>query len=648
MKLRRLLLPTLLLGFGPAGACSCDEDTIIAEPIGTCEPDATCPQGYTYRLGECRVARCADDNDCCPGQRCSVAAGLCVDQLIACSDDAECGEVPGRACIEFRGGQFCGFPNADRKVNEAGTQACSTDADCAAGANCVGQRCLVAAPCEGGCEGGEVCDVDTNTCFALDTCEVQCAEGQMRVVADPDTMSGEQCCLVECACATLPAVAEGQFGWHASIAADAQSVFVSAYDAQYGDLVVAEFDPSGAPIGLDYVDGFPTDGPLVGNPNGRRNGRILPGPDVGEYTSIVRSNGGDLHVAYYDRDGGQLKYARRSNGLWSTHVVDDSGDVGRFTSIALDLAGKPRIAYMAVEVPGPMGPQSGLRYAAASSPTPGAASDWAVTDVERVNVPPPVCGGGCDRNQACVDLGGGPVCTAESTTCPVECDTDEACVANAGGSQCAVEIPTVALDDLPPGTGLFASLLIQSDGQVRIAFYDRLLGRLRLATGRDGNFTVETLDGGDPETDVGAHVSLARAADGRLGLAYMDFGTDDLVYLEPGIGLREIIDDGVSPPDLRMVGADASLVFDPSDAPAVAYQDGSNLDLMYARRVGDTWRTEILRGGAAPGQTMGAAAGFYASQARVDGAAFVCSVAVGFDEASNLQLELSVDRTTLD
>src|SRR5690349_10839178 len=113
MRFRRthLALGSLLL-MTTVAACSCDGDKLLQHNAGVCEPSFKCQAGFEYRLGECRAARCTADGDCCPGQKCNVAAGFCADQFVACSDDSQCTEVPGQACIDFRGGKFCGYPNA--------------------------------------------------------------------------------------------------------------------------------------------------------------------------------------------------------------------------------------------------------------------------------------------------------------------------------------------------------------------------------------------------------------------------------------------------------------------------------------------------------------------------------------------------------
>src|SRR5689334_1556745 len=91
----------LLLVLLAVSACNCDEDPLTQRTPGSCEPEYDCPMGFEYRLGDCRASRCQIDSDCCPGQKCNAAAGFCADQFIACTDNAQCTEIPGQECIDF-------------------------------------------------------------------------------------------------------------------------------------------------------------------------------------------------------------------------------------------------------------------------------------------------------------------------------------------------------------------------------------------------------------------------------------------------------------------------------------------------------------------------------------------------------------------
>lgn len=66
--------------------------------------------------------------------------------------------------------------------------------------------------------------------------------------------------------------------------------------------------------------------------------------DVGVYSSLAFS--GPLPcISYYDRAEGNLKYAQWNGSAWVTEVVDAAGDVGLFTSLKIAPDGRPAISY---------------------------------------------------------------------------------------------------------------------------------------------------------------------------------------------------------------------------------------------------------------------------------------------------------------
>ncbi len=89
-------------------------------------------------------------------------------------------------------------------------------------------------------------------------------------------------------------------------------------------------------------------------------------------TSIVIKPDREPAIAYYNDTAADLELAERSGGLWSISVVDSTGSVGRFPSLALDAAGDLHVAYYQ-----PLSPDVGvIRYARRTS---GA---WAIADVD--------------------------------------------------------------------------------------------------------------------------------------------------------------------------------------------------------------------------------------------------------------------------
>lgn len=67
--------------------------------------------------------------------------------------------------------------------------------------------------------------------------------------------------------------------------------------------------------------------------------------NVGQYTSLAVDAANQVHVSYYDVSQGNLKYALHNGAIWSKEVVDSAGDTGIGTSLGLFPNGQPAIAY---------------------------------------------------------------------------------------------------------------------------------------------------------------------------------------------------------------------------------------------------------------------------------------------------------------
>jgi hypothetical protein len=50
-------------------------------------------------------------------------------------------------------------------------------------------------------------------------------------------------------------------------------------------------------------------------------------------------------ISYYDATNSALKYAHYNGQTWQIDVVDNSGNVGQYTSLALNEEGNPYISY---------------------------------------------------------------------------------------------------------------------------------------------------------------------------------------------------------------------------------------------------------------------------------------------------------------
>lgn len=656
--------------------CSCGgSDTIVPLQSWSCEEegrrptseDLPCPNGDRFVNGVCAAVRCdaGGAGNCCPGSICT-GGGECqipTSRLTDCTSDAQCEQ--GQKCLERprikAESKTCGYPPTD------------AEGACPDGGQPFNQRCVDKTPCDGGCDAGQVCNIDLNRCEAPPAgaagCNAACGANELLVFADPDNMLFDQCCAVSCACLPTPSLTPGAWGRFSDLAVTSTEVLVSGYDTIYGDLVMGRFTTdTGEELGVDYIDGVPSAGPVVANPAGPRGGRTEPGPDVGQYTSLALSSGSP-RITYYDVDAGALRYAEYTGTSWQTSLIDDgrdgdgedTGDVGRFSSLVIDANGIAHVVYYAHRVDVSGAAVTGPIYARAKSAAPGGYDDWERVFVEAVDS----CNGACSESQACVLGAAGPTCMTTRTDCDPGCGCDEDCVDlsgsatckprrpaallepcdghcatgticvsdggagtvcaskrdgqcsgcqsgelcvddGAGGAACRRETPYSLITGLPEGVGLFASLVLHN-GIPTVAYYDRLH---RLVRGAVGNF-----DGGaalgsfaslpvvcDADDDVGQHVTMAASA-GTLHIVYQAGDGSMLMHYSGDdlfTGATEILDDGLRDGGgIHLVGGHASIAFGSGGKMYVAYADQTDNDLVLAYESTSGWkRTVVLSDGA--------------------------------------------------
>lgn len=426
--------------------------------------------------------KCDAAADCCPAQVCKTQGHYCFDNYTPCTKDSEC-PSSGEVCKEI--GVFS-------KSLGCTWNKCDASNTCAPNTTCFNHYCVGAPPCNGGCTSpaNPVCVTATNLCTPApkdSTCAQTCPTGKILVLQNPDNIFDTCVPGTEtCECDSLPPLRVNDVSRHSSIAAFGQNLFISAYDGEHGDLVLHTFDKNDLtkPTKTEWLDGLPAScAHIGGDVNGPRGGCTDPGPNVGMYTSIAASPTGDLYIAYYDVDDGDLKFTARYGGPaapWTTPMTIDgstpsgsapsNGDVGMYASIALDKAGHPAIAYFRRGSYDPVagtetGPSTGLLYAYATRAQPLTKDDWKVVgDVDALDRPPPPCNDACSSTQYCIvdpNAVGGQRCADKSSACASACTGNQACVADSDANHspvCRATLADEALAELPRGVGLMPQL----------------------------------------------------------------------------------------------------------------------------------------------------------------------------------------------
>lgn len=605
---------------------------------------------------------CTTEADCCPGQTCPADRKKCFDKFIGCQTDSECGDRGDRVCEVYT--------DTYGTSSRCRFRQCGALGDCPEGQSCFQGECMADLPCQGVCPPGKGCVATIDRCqdYSMPTdrpqaaCPVTCNAGFIATFNDARNI-WDSCNLpaVQCVCAELPGLHSNDLGRFSAVAADpGNAVYVSAYDGQFGDLVVVKYDLEGRKLSTEYVDGIPAAAVKYG-PSGARGGVVEPGDDVGRYTDVAVSQG-RVYVSYYDAKGGNLKVAiRGADGTWAKHQVDGAqADLGLYTSIAIDSDGFPGVSYfqrggdstfnvMDCPTPRPTGATkyiTALKFARATTATPSSDGDWSIKTIACASRPPPICDA-C--NGICADPGTGPACLTAGSACTGCNASTESCVSVNGSDVCAENFTPPNLQQIYPGVGLFTSLAFKQKDAV-IAYMKRTVPAMGAP---DGDLYAVTVDGAgtvgapvliDGSGDTGFFPDVkVEASTMSVGIGYHDFSSKAFKFyfsqqVQAGV-TPEVIDRGV---DATMagnqgwVGTDSAIVFAPGGVVWALYQDATKGDLKLAKRT-SSWAVQTSP------RTEGAV-GFFADAVLTDSKLFASHAKI---HAKLVQSEPQVDNSLI-
>jgi hypothetical protein len=287
--------------------------------------------------------------------------------------------------------------------------------------------------------------------------------------------------------------------------------------------------------------------------------------DVGWYTSIAIDSDNKVHISYYDATNDDLKYATNASGSWVTQAVDSAGYagyVGWFTSIATDSNNNVHISYLYM--------WGYLKYAT------NASGSWVTETVDYAEtVPEP---------------------SSEYTSIAIDShDIVHISYYDLGYLRYATNIipGSWITQTFYSAGGMGNSIAIDSHDIVHISYYD-WGGDLKYATGYpSGPWDIQTVDSAvyvQLYFYSIVNTSIATDSNNKVHISYYDATNDDLKYATNASGswVTQTIDSAGD------VGGYTSIAVDSNNNVHISYYDATNGNLKYATNASGSWVTQTV------------------------------------------------------
>ena len=277
--------------------------------------------------------------------------------------------------------------------------------------------------------------------------------------------------------------------------------------------------------------------------------------EVGHYTSLALDSSGNPRICYLDFTSYHLKYAAKTGGVWINETVDETKNSGEFCSLEIDTSGLPFISYY-IQTPGNLSvaTKTGDMWTRVSVDSGGVGRYTSLALDNKGN-----------PRIAYQDLLNMKLKYAERDSVPWTNET----VDNSGN------------------VGTYSSLALDSAGNPSISYYDAGHGFLKYAVKSGGPWSTTIIDN---TGNAGYYTSLALDEAGEPRISYYDGIGRDLKFASKtgAIWKKEIVDSA------GIVGKYTSLSLDASGNPHISYYDETNGHLKYASKLGSVWSNETV------------------------------------------------------
>jgi hypothetical protein len=290
---------------------------------------------------------------------------------------------------------------------------------------------------------------------------------------------------------------------------------------------------------------------------------------TGFYTSLALDSAGTPHIAYYEQFH-SLRHAWKVGGVWNTETVHMAAapGVGQYCSLAFDGAGVPHISYYDSRT-------FDLRHAWQ------AGAVWMSEAVDTVGIVGLWTSIAYDPSDDTLNI-------SYYDADPNRKDLKVAMRTSAAAGAWARQ--TV---DWVGDVGSYSSIAIDPDGDVHISYYDTTNRDLKHAEQVAGVWTLNTIDAVGAEVEnTGKYSGIAFDVDGEPHISYYDLTLANKnlkhAWRAGGAWSREIVD------AVGTVGEYSSIALDTGGVLHISYYDTTNGDLKHAWLDGGGWSTEAV------------------------------------------------------